>query len=881
MGDVTRPLAGVRVLELGGGVAAPFCTLLLGELGAEVVKVEPPWGDPTRRVGPFLGNRPHHDTGTLFLALNAGKRSVVLDLATQSGRAVLRRLVARSSIVVSGLRPRSIDRLGIDDPWIAAVNAACVRVAITSFGCDGPLRDAEASELVACAAGGLAYVTGRFEDPPMKAALEQCQRIAGAHAAVAALAALWHLETTGEGQRIDVSVQEVVASILQGKLSYYSYMGCVARRQPRSAGSLQHALLPCRDGWIAPMFVPTANVDWELFATFLDLPELLEERFATRAGRIAHAAELERIITARLQERTKFEWFHAAQEWRLTFGVVQTPEEITRCPQLEARGFWRRMDHPVAGPLRVPGASVVVDRPPPATAAPAPRLGEHTASVLREVGLDVGDVPVLAATSGSQPRRSRPPAISPPSGPRPPFVGPTPGPLPPVGGPLRGIRVVECGEAYAVPHLTRLLADLGADVVKVESCQRPDVVRVWPFPDNRPGEEFWNRGGVFNEPNRNKRDVTLNLRDPRGVEAFRRLVATADVVCENYTPRVMEQLGLDYPRLRQVKPDIIMLSSTGYGHSGPWRDYTAWGFTVEPTAGLCHFVGHADGPPLRTGIAYVDMPAAAIGAVAVLAALRRRRMSGEGCWIDLSQYEVGVTFIGEALIAAAAGLPPQSRTGNRDRSLAPQGMYPCAGNDRWVALTVRDDADWQALTDLIGRPDLLVDVSLATAEGRRAAHDRVDEAIATWSRQRSAEEAAEELRSRGLCAAVAMTVKDLLLDAHLRYREFFILARHRPEAGDDLGTRPYPGMVARLSRTPGTIWRAAPLLGEDNAAVLGDLGYDECALAEMERDRVIGTRPIAERLHALEQHEVPYEDLLAAGIITERDDDYRRILGLE
>ena len=393
-------LAGVRVVELGGGVAAPLCARLLADEGAEVVKVERPGsGDPARGCLPFATGTPHRDTGTLFLALNTGKRSVTLDLATATGRDLCLQLVREADVVVSGLRPGTAARLGVDDAALAAANPRAVRVAVTNFGLSGPLRDARASELVLCAAGGLAYLTGEYEDPPTMSALNQVQQMGGVHAAVGALAALWHMETTGEGQLVEVSLQEVLAGLLQGKLSFYSYMGCVHRRQPKGRGGLQYALMPCADGYIAPMFVPGANVDWDLFAAFLEVPELLDERFATRAGRLEHAAELDRLLVTRFAERGKFEWFHSAQEWRLTFGVAQTPQELLPCPHLEDRGYWSEQQHPVAGTLRMPGRLYRSTETPDLPVRPAPRLGEHTAAVLAELGLDPAETVALRAAA--------------------------------------------------------------------------------------------------------------------------------------------------------------------------------------------------------------------------------------------------------------------------------------------------------------------------------------------------------------------------------------------------------------------------------------------------------------------------------------------------
>ena len=320
-----------------------------------------------------------------------------MDIATPTGAELVRHLVAGADIVVSGLRPASAERLGVDGARLAAINPRAVRISITSYGLSGPLHDAPATELVMACAGGLAYLTGEYEDPPTKTALEQCQYMAGAHAAVGALAAVLEMDTTGQGRQVEVSIQEVVASILQAKLSFYSYMGCVHRRQPKGRGGLQYALLPCKDGYIAPMFVPGANVDWEMFAAFLDVPELLDERFETRAGRIENAAELDRLLVTRFADKGKYEWFHDAQEWRLTFGVVQTPDELLRCPHLEERGYWRTLEHPVAGELRVPGRLYASTVPLPPPRRSAPRLGEHTAEVLGEMGLDGDEIVALHA----------------------------------------------------------------------------------------------------------------------------------------------------------------------------------------------------------------------------------------------------------------------------------------------------------------------------------------------------------------------------------------------------------------------------------------------------------------------------------------------------
>jgi crotonobetainyl-CoA:carnitine CoA-transferase CaiB-like acyl-CoA transferase len=452
--------------------------------------------------------------------------------------------------------------------------------------------------------------------------------------------------------------------------------------------------------------------------------------------------------------------------------------------------------------------------------------------------------------------------------------------------PLRGVRILEPAQAYAVPHGTRLLAALGAEVIKIESRARPDTARVWPFPDNRPGREFWNQSGIFHEPNRNKLGTTIDLASAGGKALFLRLVAVADVVAENFTPRVMRQFGLGCERLRSEKPDLIMVSSTGYGHSGPWTNYSAWGSSLEPTTGLSELTGYADGPPRRAGIAYTDMPAALVAATAVLAALRHRALTGEGQWIDLAQYEVGVTMIGEAVLDYELNGRVQTRIGNRHPTRAPQGVYPCrppspAANDTgWLALSVGSDREWRSLCRVIGAPALATDRRFATVVARRHRADEIDARVAAWTCAQDARAAAASLQDAGVAASAVFTNKDLLTDRHLAARGFFAPVVYGP-ASERMGTRPYPDLPFRFEPAPEHGRRPAPRLGEHNDYVFGELlGLGRAELAALRDAGVIGEAPLVARQTGPPPRVIPLESMKEAGLLADYDPDFYDILGL-
>jgi len=442
--------------------------------------------------------------------------------------------------------------------------------------------------------------------------------------------------------------------------------------------------------------------------------------------------------------------------------------------------------------------------------------------------------------------------------------------------PLTGVRVLDASWVWAGPTCTRILADMGADVITVENIQRLDVTRIW-FPAENEMDEFWNRGGYCMKRHMSKRGITLNLSHPRGAEVFKRLAQWADVVVESFSPRVMKQFGLDYPVLRQTKRDLIMISLSGFGQKGPRADWTAYGMGIDALSGIAANTGYEGGPPIRTGVSYTDPIAGTFGAAAVLLALVHKRRTGEGTYVDLSQLEAAVEVIGETLMEFAMNKRVAPRIGNRHPSMAPHGVYRCQGEDAWVAIAVGTDEQWDRLCKAMGEPPWCREHRFSDLRSRWLNQDELDRLLETWTSTRDRFETARLLQAARVPAAPVLNNKDLVFDEHLRARRFFHVMNH-PVVGERL----YPVQAAGLFNGERVhARRRAPLLGEHSRGVLRSIaGLSEEEIDALEAERVTGDQPAfildgitTDQLKPMLQ--LPLDSLLKVGAITRLDADYR------
>ena len=795
---------GITVVELGGGIASAYCGRLLAGAGGDVISCEPEGGTPLRSAHPLLpdGRSASHEYLGMY------KRSAVL------AGADLERLVATADVVID-----EVDVEAGKGPEVVSarmerfrgLNPALVAVVCSPFGLTGPYAGRRSSALVDWAMSGYSAITGDPDNEPLQGGGPWCAYVNGLTASIGALAALRTAEHTGRGQLVDVAAMDAMTALHQWTIILATHQGVRKRRSGNRHAESFHPLgiLPCKDG--AVCIAVSSPAQWEGFCLALGMPELLtDERFASGGDRFDNAGELDAIILPWLLQRSRREIVARLQECNVPTSPVLDVVEVQQDEQLEDRGFWQPLPHlgegviapslPVQGPVAPKGRSR------------APELGEDTTAVLAELKAAATPSPASSASAPSLP--------------------------------LEGVRVVELSIAWAGPLVGRFCADLGADVVRVEhrgsrgasltpggspmrapqGWRRGELpapaFRGGIFPDADPGKRPWNRNGPFNKFQRNKRSLCLDLKDEAGREVFRRLLAEADVLLDNYRPRALDRLGFDFETVRAINPRIVRLSMSGYGSTGPYRERGSWGPILEAHSGLAATTGYEGGGPIKQGAAFPDGIGGLTGTVALLDALRERDRTGEAVYVNLSQLESYLSIGGEFVIAASATGESPARRGNRSTAFAPQGVYPCRGEDAWVAVTVQSDAAWGALVELVGS-SALADPALRSRSERHRRHDAIDAVVAAWTRSREAHEVAARLQEAGVAAGPVLSNLEMVADPHLRAREMIVPIDH-PEAG----RREFPGFPIRFSGTPVERFAPAPTLGQHNEAVLRDLlGY--------------------------------------------------------
>ncbi len=451
--------------------------------------------------------------------------------------------------------------------------------------------------------------------------------------------------------------------------------------------------------------------------------------------------------------------------------------------------------------------------------------------------------------------------------------------------PLEGVRIVEFGQLIAIPYALKLLGDMGAQIIRVESHKRLDNYRTHSLYENSADGRHWDRAANFYEQNRNKLSLTLDLINPACLDALRELVAISDIFAENFTPRVMRNFQLEYANLRQIKPDIIMVSSTGYGYTGPWADYGAIGYTTEATSGLAHITGYNDHHPALPEIPYADYTAAEHTAFAIMAALAHRARTGRGQFIDISQSETLTSTIPEAIMDYTVNGRTIERIGNQDASMSPHGTYPCAGKDRWLSIAVSNNNQWRALCQTL--TEMLDAAGIDSTHVRTLAQDeRYTDALSRWKLRNTLDEIIgaatahcdqyalmTALQANGVPSGAVLDGEQLLFDPHLKARGFYEVAEHDPITG--IPPLPYASRPWKFSRTPGGLRTAAPTLGRHNRSLLCDLmGIPSAQVDTLEASGAIGTAPPNPR----PPHITPVAEQQRRGQIIRNDPEHRERL---
>jgi crotonobetainyl-CoA:carnitine CoA-transferase CaiB-like acyl-CoA transferase len=597
-------------------------------------------------------------------------------------------------------------------------------------------------------------------------------------------------------------------------------------------------VIPGANGFRSPIASPDTISPMALLLENIELDQ--DVLFKQMGERMIRWRDFESLMEPYLASHGAMEIVQTAQALRLPFAFVPTAADLLEDEHLAARNFFETIE--VNGTTyKVPGQPFRMSETP-LSSSPA----TDTASSVPETG-DVH------ATGNRQPA----------TGDR---------------LPLTGVRVVDLAQVFAGPACTRILADLGADVIRFEAANRMDVTRNLILTDNDGKDHHWHRASYFIVRNINKREMVLDLTKDEGREIIRRLVAGADVVVESFTPRVMANFGLGYQQLREIKPGIVMCSLSGYGQDGPMRDFGAYGMGLEPASGISSITGYAGEGPMRSGLSFTDPYSGFVGAGAILTALAYRRRTGKGQYIDLSEQEAAVPIMAAALLEyQMTGRLPE-RMGDRSQHAAPQGCYRCAGDDRWAVISCTSDEEFARLAKAIGHPEWESDGRLRTLEGRRKHHDELDAAITEWTSQRDHYDVMHTLQGARVKAAAVLDGKEALLDPHFKARGQFDVVDQ-----PIVGKRPVQRHVAaRFARFEAKARMPSPLLGQHNEEVLRELGYSDDAIAQLAADKVIANEPdlpvpaqfIAAAL------KLPYERYIEHGILYALEADYQEQLGI-
>jgi crotonobetainyl-CoA:carnitine CoA-transferase CaiB-like acyl-CoA transferase len=779
-------LDGLRVLETSSGIASAYAGKLLRDQGADVVKLEPETGDPLRRWSAASPDAPLDGSGALFAFLNAGKASVVV--GADDGRDARWWGECWADVVLSE-RPTRPDR---DERARAASTTGSVgttRVRVEPFGADDALADTPASEFTLQAWCGLMSGCGTRETPPLQMGILHGQWATGAVAAMAALAGVRSARATGFGPTIEVSALEVMAVVLNNYPPLYRQFTGSVSFMSRSGDWPQ--VVPCRDGWIG-LCVFTAQ-QWADFAAMIGREELSgDERLNSMGGRARNRELAESVVRPWLESHTVAEICELGELFRVPVAQVGNGRDVLTMDHFVDRGVF--VEHPEG--FVAPRPPFLMSASPVVGVAPAPEVGADSAFERAAAHEPMA----RAVDAAGDPDRA---------------------PLP-----LAGITVLDLTAFWAGPACTHQLATLGADVVKIESPTRPDGMR---FATVRPptDPEWMEYGPTFHGTNPAKRSVTIDFSTSEGRELLLRLVEHADVVVENFTPRVLGNVRLEYDDLRARRDDVILLRMPAFGLDGPWRDRPGFAQTTEQVSGIAWMTGEAGGEALVRST--IDPIAGIHGAFVVLAALEHRERTGEGQQIEMPMAEVAMNVAAEPIVTWSAYGTLLERTGDRGAPGAPQGVYACAGEEQWVALSITDDREWSALVEIMGDSGWAGDPDLATGAGRRARHDELDTHLATWFADRDRDATVEALLRAGLLAA---PVWDQMIQDELPTlaRRGFNQWLDHPVAGP-VG---YPGTGVHADTFDNSYRAPAPTVGQHTREVL----VEQLGLTDDELDRL-------------------------------------------
>ena len=775
-------LQDIRVIDLSSGIAGAYLSRLFVDAGADVIRVETEAGVGLRR----RSSVPLADgaNGPLFLFLAAGTRSV----AGALGDASTEELLASADLIVVDDTLTPADVAGIQRRHRIAVITS-----IRPYGLEGPWAERSLNEFLVQADTGSTSCRGHVSLPPYMAGGDVFEWMAACYAAPPSLAAIDRSRRCGRGEVVDVSIAESTALAASTFADLSQQMSGRTDLPKRSleTPSIERA----KDGWVG--FNTNTRQQFQNFCLMIERPDLMDSEWADLRTRTGRLDEWSAIVNEWMAEHSVAEIVELASELRVPVARVNDGAGVLSEEHLVARGFFAN----TAEGFEAPRSPRRIDGERPPIPGPAPAIGEHTGQI------ESRPRPAPAASAANAPADL-------------------------TARPLAGIRVVDLTSWWAGPCATQAMAALGADVIHVESVTHPDGMRLTGMMFDK--QRWWEWGHMFLAANHDKRGLTLDLNDQQGRELLLSLVDSADVVVENFSPRVIEAFDLGWDVLSKRNPQLVMVRMPAFGLDGPWRERVGFAQTMEQMSGMAWLTGHeADQPRIPRGPC--DPIAGMHGCFAALVGIRKRNSTGSGVFVESAMVEGAINCAAEMIVEYSANGTTLSRLGNRSRFAAPQGIYETAESEQWLAISCDSDEAWLALAAAIG-----VDAGeFATLEDRQAAHDEIDQLVVRWAERRGLTQAEEELVGAGVPAIACRNHATLRFHPQFEARGFYELVEHR-----EVGPHYMPAQPYRMRGIERWITNATPTLGQHNHEILTELGLSAAEIASLEQSGRIGTIPV-------------------------------------
>lgn len=786
-------LGHIRAVELGD-IPASYATRLLADLGSDVIKVEPPGGDPNRWLPPFAGEIEHPERSLAFINANTNKRGIVLDLKNSAvDRKLFAALLASADLFIEATPLGYLEDLGFADEQLRENNPGLVTVSLTPFGRTGPYRHYKGSDAVANGAGGFLFGQGDDTRGPCTAPGHLAYQVAGCMAATLGIAGVRHRRRTGAGQRIDISLQEALTFTNSSAIARYILENRLeARSGIKDYGGAGTNVYRCKDGRYVHFTANLPHMWREITQNWMPETVLAKPEFEDPKYREAHGDQVSAIFADFISQFAAEEFAAQAQGRHLAAAPLNTVAQFLDSEQLQVREWLQELEHPIIGRYKAPGFPMRLSATPMRVQRPAPLLGQHQAEILAELE----EIRPIRVAQAVDPDRA-------------------PSPM------LEGIRMADLTQQFAGPLGTEILGYYGMEVIKVESDTVPNKGR---------------DRAIHADMNRAKLGCAINLRHPEGKELFKCLVSISDVVVDNFSAGVMERLGFDFAALQEINPRIIQVVMPGWGLTGPLKSWVAWGWQLLAYNGLMGLWGYPDSPmESRCKVAWPDRVAAIIMSLGVVAAMERMERTGEGQFIEAGMLEAQGAMMGPAILDYTVNGREWEAMGYQEilgAPYAPYGCYRCRGEDDWVIIACEKDDEWQSMVRVIGKSSWAADSRFATKAGRKEYREELDRRLAEWTRRLTPRQAFKLLQDAGVAAGIPMSGEDLYYDIHLRERGH-IVEIDEPPWGRQVAHHGLPGIP---SLSAASAARPAPWIGADNAYVFGEiLGMSEAEITNLEK----------------------------------------------